>query len=672
MKTDPYKFVDTTLANRYRIEGLLGIGGMAAVYQARHLVTTRVVALKVLKPDIAWQNEAAVGKFINEARAMARLAHPNIVEVMDADLAENGVAFLAMQCLQGETLDRVIERSGPMRPDRVAALLEQLCAGVEHAHNAGIVHRDLKPGNIMIECEGHDEETVKILDFGIARAISGTASTNQPVGTLYYAAPEQLTAGSDLDHRSDIYSLGVILYQMLVGLPPFDDADPMEHVLYQKLHQAPPRMRERRTDLPPDAVPEAAEDVVHKALARHPAQRYQTATELARAFRHAIRLETAALAVECTDGTSAQCIVHASVYLNGKFSGQTDASGAWRRSELPPRPYLIEVETPGHRTWRQTLHIGPNEAAVVRVELERAPRGNLVVVCNVPRATVWLDDKKAGVTDSTGRLPLEDAAAGWRRIRIAHPRHATATGEVEIAAGEASFIELKLAPKPRAVPRFAALGAIGAGALLLFGVLAAPLMRSYRARDPQPRPTPEVKTKNSPRATPTLRAKPAKETPAAAATPSLPPPPPASTTSAPRPLAAQAPNLNPATSAKPIATPAPRPTIQPKPEALSISRIVRPILVDSYDLIKHARVRQFPTWRTVLGGASAKGEITVEVIIDETGAVTPERAASQTAALRQPAVLNAAKDAARKWRFAPFERDGRKISVRGAIVFPVR
>lgn len=644
MNTDPYKFIGTTIANRYRIESLLGMGGMAAVYQARHLVTTRTVAIKILKPDLAWQNETAVEKFIAEARAMARLNHRHIIEVMDADLAENGVAFLAMQRLHGQTLDKVLEHSGPMKLERVADLLEQLCDGVEHAHNAGIVHRDLKPGNIMIEREGRGDEFVKILDFGIAKALGGTTSVSQPVGTLYYASPEQLTTGSDLDHRSDIYSLGVILFQMLVGEAPFDDADSMERVLYQKLNLPPPRLRDRRPDLP-----EAVEDVVMKALATPPTQRYHQATELARAFRHAIRLEPGALILECSDLVTKRRVANASVYLNGKFAGQTDGDGVWSRSDLPPRQYLIEVESPPHQTWRDTIHAGSREEVAVSVELERRPKGQLVVVCKTPGATVWLDGEKAGVTDQTGRLPLEEIAAGRRRIRIARPRHLPAEGEVEIKAGESSFIELKLEPKAFEIPKTAA---IGAGAALLIGVLAIPQLRARLFGGSHPPPSPEISVAET-----------ASPDPTSSPSPSIPP-----TIGPGIGPAAETAAASPA-SRVPATTPATVRLATPKPAAKPArSPIIR---VDSHDLALHARTRQFPAWRNLLPGVRLSGNVNVEVTIDENGNATPGRASSRTPDLQSPAVLNAARKAARQWKFAPFERDGRKVKAQGAITFPV-
>lgn len=464
MKSDPYKFVGTTLANRYRIESLLGIGGMAVVYQARHLVTTRTVA-------------------------------------------------------------------------------------------------------------------IKILDFGIAKALTGTTSVSRQVGTLYYASPEQLTVGSGIDHRSDIYSLGVILYQMLAGDVPFDDDDSMEHIIYQKLSLPPPPLHERRQDLP-----EAVEEVVMKALARNPAQRYQKATDLARAFRRSIRLETGALVLECIDLAAGRRVADASVYLNGKFIGQTDGEGVWSQSDLPPRQYLIEVENPRHQTWRSTTHVGSRE-------------------------------------------------------------------KVEVVSGETSFIELKLAPKASAIPKTAA---IGAGAVLLIGALAVPRVRNSLFGEPHPQPTPEIGSAASPSVEPT----PIPSTPTI--TPTI--------TPAANPTTAPANEVRIALAS----TPTPKPTVaagaSPKPAAGPTPQIVR---VDSFELMQHARDRQFPPWRTLLPAAPISSEVTVEVAIDENGNVTPGRASGRTPVLQRPDVLNAVKQAARNWKFAPFERDGRRVKVRGTITFPV-
>ena len=233
---DPYGFTGTLLANRYQIEELIGIGRMAVVYRAYHIVSRKLVAIKILKPDLAYANPGMVEDFLNEARAIASLDHPHIIEVSDAELAEDGTAFMAMKYLKGQSLDDLLPEDGSLPLERVTALFAQICEAVEYAHHNGIIHRDLKPSNIMVVESNRGEEVIKILDFGIAKAMNATTNVSREVGTICYASPEQLTKGANIDHRSDIYSLGVILYQMLTGAVPYDD-DSMENIIIGILNE---------------------------------------------------------------------------------------------------------------------------------------------------------------------------------------------------------------------------------------------------------------------------------------------------------------------------------------------------------------------------------------------------------------------------------------------------
>src|SRR5262249_8661245 len=195
---------------------------------------------------------------------------------------------------------------------------------VEHAHGKNVIHRDLKPGNIMLvagEHGEHEEETIRILDFGIAKVLDATLGINtQVAGTYYYTSPEQLTKGAAIDRRADIYSLGVVLYQTLTGEKPFD-ADSMPEMI--KLHCEDPPRPPREVN---PAIPQAVEDVVLKALAKKPADRHQSATELARAFRNAANIHPATLIVECIDATDQSRLDRASIYLNGNFARHHDAA----------------------------------------------------------------------------------------------------------------------------------------------------------------------------------------------------------------------------------------------------------------------------------------------------------------------------------------------------------
>jgi len=444
-KRDPLGLIGEKL-NRYRIEEFAGRGGMSVVYRARHEIGEYVVAVKVLDPELAG-DPRMVSAFLAEARNTAALRHPLIIRINDVDQTEEGWAYLVMEWLDGRTLYDELKEHGPLSVERASRLLDQICGAVEHAHGKNVIHRDLKPGNIMLvagEHGEHEEETIRILDFGIAKVLDATLGINtQVAGTYYYTSPEQLTKGAAIDRRADIYSLGVVLYQTLTGEKPFE-ADSMPEMI--KLHcEAPPR--------PPrevnPAIPQAVEDVVLKALAKKPADRYQSATELARAFRNAANIHPATLIVECIDATDQSRLAGASVYLNGKFAGNTDAGGELRLEQLTPREYRIEVESQHYRNSQKSFTLEPQEELVVAIKLERELRGSLEIKCNVAGASVELDGKDIGVTDAKGRFSSDSVEAGRRRVRLTYPKRLPVDADVEIEAWGRASLDLTLEPKPR-------------------------------------------------------------------------------------------------------------------------------------------------------------------------------------------------------------------------------
>src|SRR5215813_13626437 len=442
-KRDPLGLIGEKL-NRYRIEEFAGRGGMSVVYRARHEIGEYVVAVKVLDPELAG-DPRMVSAFLAEARNTAALRHPLIIRINDVDQTEEGWAYLVMEWLDGRTLYDELKEHGPLSVERASRLLDHICGAVEHAHGKNVIHRDLKPGNIMLvagEHGGHEEETIRILDFGIAKVLDATLGINtQVAGTYYYTSPEQLTKGAAIDRRADIYSLGVVLYQTLTGEKPFE-ADSMPEMI--KLHcEAPPR--------PPrevnPAIPQAVEDVVLKALAKKPADRYQSATELARAFRNAANIHPATLIVECIDATDQSRLAGASVYLNGKFAGNTAAGGELILEQLTPREYWIEVESAHYRSSQKSFRLEPQEELVVAIKLERELRGSLEIKLNVAGARVELDGKEIGVTDPNGRFASDSVEVGRRRVRLTHPKHLPAKVEVEVEAWRRASLDLSLEPR---------------------------------------------------------------------------------------------------------------------------------------------------------------------------------------------------------------------------------
>jgi serine/threonine-protein kinase len=251
------------LADRYAVAGPLGRGGMAEVYLATDRVLDRPVAVKVLGSWLA-NDRTFVERFRREALAAARLSHPNLVAVFDAG-SEDDLHFIVMEHVPGETLADVLRREERIAPRRAIGIVADVGAALSMAHDAGIVHRDVKPANVMLTPDGR----TKLMDLGIARGIEGESITRASsiLGTAGYVSPEQ-ARGDAVDHRSDIYSLGCVLYEMLTGRQPFEADNPVA-VAYQHVHDAPTPP----TSLEP-SVPPALEAVVLRAMEKEPAARF--------------------------------------------------------------------------------------------------------------------------------------------------------------------------------------------------------------------------------------------------------------------------------------------------------------------------------------------------------------------------------------------------------------
>lgn len=273
---DPYHLVGTTLLDKYKILALVGLGGMGAVYCARHLGIDRRVALKILQPNLAIGNEYVVELFEREAKLAARLTHENIVDVKDAGHTPDGLAYIAMEWLEGRTLDDELTK-GRFDFRRAIGVIRQIAAALSVAHAERIVHRDLKPANIMLMDTPDGRDHVKVLDFGIGKILKETTA-NSPVsalvGTPQYASPEQLTVGGHVDGRSDIYSLGIIFYRLLGGRAPFSCAS-MSELLHLQMTATPPSLSIIRPE-----TPSALEALVNRMLAKQPAERPQSASEV--------------------------------------------------------------------------------------------------------------------------------------------------------------------------------------------------------------------------------------------------------------------------------------------------------------------------------------------------------------------------------------------------------
>ena len=280
--------VGRELGGRYRLLERLGRGGMGTVYRAVHTLMDKRVAVKVLRGDHADDPEA-VARFHREARSASRLDHEHCIRVTDFGQSDDGLLYLVMELLDGESLGALLRR-GPLSASRAAGIASDIAAALQHAHEMGVVHRDLKPDNVFLARRKRGGETVKVLDFGLARII-GTASGGDVIagpsitragvvfGTPEYMAPEQCE-GAPIDARTDLYALGGILYHLLTGAPPFR-AEHFLQLLSKQVEEAPepPRRRRPEADIPP-----ALEAIVLRCLAKPPDERFQTAAAVGEAL----------------------------------------------------------------------------------------------------------------------------------------------------------------------------------------------------------------------------------------------------------------------------------------------------------------------------------------------------------------------------------------------------
>jgi len=288
-KTDD-SLLGQVLAGKYRIDERLSEGGMGTVYRGTHVLMDKTVAVKVLRASLA-ADEKIVARFSREARAASKILHPHAISVTDFGEDEKGTVFLVMEFLGGQTLKELIRNEGPMPLPRVVEIMRQVGGALDEAHGQGVVHRDLKSDNIMmLGTPGADY--AKVLDFGIAKIKEpdgeydpGLTSPDLVIGTPQYMSPEQCSQSPDIDARSDIYSLGVIIYEMLVGHVPFTGESPTAIMLKHLQHPAPSILDER-PDLPPGVV-----NVVSRALEKRPENRYESIGQMVEALAKAAGIE---------------------------------------------------------------------------------------------------------------------------------------------------------------------------------------------------------------------------------------------------------------------------------------------------------------------------------------------------------------------------------------------
>jgi YVTN family beta-propeller protein len=400
----------------YRIEELVGRGGMGVVYRAHDLALDRNVALKILSPDLA-EDERFRERFLRESRLAASLDHPSIVPVFDGGEVR-GQLYIAMRYVEGTDLKALLAAEGKLEPARAVGIVEQIADALDAAHERGLIHRDVKPSNVLIDSRGHSY----LADFGLSRRLgeAGAAlGAAQSLGTVDYVSPEQIR-GEELAGRADLYSLGCLLYECLTGKPPFRrDSDAA--TLFAHLEQAP-------------SAPAGLEKVIEKALAKSPDDRYQTGRELVQAARSALGLEPRPdrrLLALAAVGVALIAAGLAAFFLT-RGGGPAAEPGADTLVRIDPRTNRIAerisvgrsasgVAADARHVWVANAgdgtvwRIDPKTRKVLKIAVHATPtgialRGQFAVVANGAEGTVTVFDTATGASDGVTRLTAAGAA----------------------------------------------------------------------------------------------------------------------------------------------------------------------------------------------------------------------------------------------------------------------
>jgi len=404
--------------DKYRLYALVGVGGMGAVYCGNHLGLDRRVAVKILLPHLAIAKSVVIDLFEREAKMVSGLLHENIVLVTDAGRTPEDLAYIVMEWLEGHTLEDELSTRKPASLERSSLIIRQIAAALNEAHVNHIIHRDLKPSNVMLVKRLDGREQVKVLDFGIAKVISDTAGSlvSQALGTPHYASPEQFRQGGRIDNRADIYSLGVILYQMLTGELPFN-ASSVHEMIRQHLTEQPPSVRTLRPE-----IPEAVEQLVSRMLAKEPIMRPGSASEVS---------DSLELALNRPNKTQAETLVDIEPATENGTEQSNDTLSSLDRAAIRDiiQDALNSIDAKEHGSWGSFYILDNNSRRVFGKLKSKFDEKSTENVIN--ELVSFLDDKESltrwkamrlliyyGYSDSKRIRRLWEDESGWMERKI--------------------------------------------------------------------------------------------------------------------------------------------------------------------------------------------------------------------------------------------------------------
>ncbi len=409
MRQDPY--LGATIDGRYKVEALLGEGGMGVVYRCVHTIIGKKVAMKVLRADLARDTEVTE-RFLNEAKAASSIGNAHIIDISDFGQFPDGAAYFVMEFLNGQPMSKLVEGSQPLAVQRILHLARQIAEGLSAAHAANIVHRDLKPDNIFLVDRGGQRDFVKILDFGIAKVSSSAEGAKLTragavFGTPHYMSPEQ-AAGQPVDHRGDIYSFGVILYELASGRLPFD-ADNFMGILTQHMYKAPVPIR-ALVPVPQD-VPPGLEAIILKCLSKRPEHRYQTMQELILEF----------------DKMSAGGVPNAVPEMMSRSGGFNVPVDYFMKGQMPQPVPAMPSRSPRSRRSRWPLYAGvAGVLAAIGIVVGIFAKSQSSAAIQTPQTALTAEDALGKTVDPAAALapastPFAPAAASKQVMLAAVP-----------------------------------------------------------------------------------------------------------------------------------------------------------------------------------------------------------------------------------------------------------